>query len=326
MCIVSYDVLRLDSGNWRPPGKPGHNTYFARIGAHGSARLQNTYYVPLFLCPAFPKDAKLDRIPPSRHAAPAMRGCHIVKLSQGEAPADLYAECSGLSREALDAVRQAMRRRWESWSFLASHLRSIENEHGLPGLALVYRRAGMRDCRVPSPFVVPFEPTILDEKNEALPSLCGALDRGERSGHRSPSTSTRQRLILRLVLPIAFVTLGVVSFVLDFGYDMSILGLILVALAGGLVASAAMLWYAWQWGQWLIVPGGVLIRRFGATSRCYTPANSTLIVICRRIGFEAVLCRSYRRFWRLLTDLEVTALLAAWASEVAVPIPTESLG
>jgi hypothetical protein len=258
-------------------------------------------------------------------------GCCIITVAEGRQVGAVIGVPADSAQDCLREVQQAVRRRRGPTSALAHDLWSLARRFGLPGIAVVWERGARAGTEIPAPIAVPFEPTALDERGGALGALCAATLTGAPSGRRDPVPSGVGRRIVRIGLLVATVVGAGVYVVLDaVGPAASVLGNVLLAAAGLLVALGMVIVWHLRGGQWFIVPGGVVVRRFsfdafGTVKAHYTPRNSVLIATRDIAGWNVGVHQGWHCVKRSVTDLEATALLAAWRTTTPLPPMDEVL-
>lgn len=258
----------------------------------------------------------------------AATGCHIVRRRWSDDFAkEVVLDCRTLSAEALCAIEPRVPR-WRDFKYVAADLISYARQTELAGIALV-EWTKKRPIDLPPPLRVPFEPLELDETAERLLDLLEQAGVDAADPRLSRGYGPTRRFFARLgVFNITLITLlfqavfQVVLFRDRFVFIMwgAIFGVVLLA---GLITRFFS-------SQWLIVPGGVIVRRgrvfHAATSAIlYQPRNAVLYVCPEPGSYLAVLHTPKRRpSSRRLTAIELQALLAAWQSPLE-PLSTERM-
>jgi hypothetical protein len=248
-------------------------------------------------------------------------GCLVVEMPAATVgPRAGAPRCPGLPDALLGAIGQAGAA-WRDDQYKAKRLREVVGSHGLPGLALFWNRRAS-PLILPQPLGVPFEPMELDESHPGLAALCEYSAYVQLESGRRPHPSVARRWIVRLIIPL------VTTFIL-FSHSIN------VCLAGGIRGAAAFAILAvgasvgfallswWMSDRWLVVPGGVVIRRslwgrVGASLKRCTPADTILIIRPGNPGWLAQLWGKWPER-RRLTDVECAVLLAAWQSRIPPP-------
>lgn len=228
--------------------------------------------------------------------------------------------CPGLSFDLLAAIGQAGAA-WRDDHYKAKRLHEVVRVHGLPGLALFWNRRA-RPLTLPQPLAVPFEPMELDESHPGLAAICEYSAYVERASGRLPRPSVARRWTIRLIIPL------VTTFILmAHSVNVCLAGGLMGAAAFAIVAIGASVGFAllswWLSDRWLVIPGGVVIRRslwgrVGASLKRCTPADTILIIRPGNPGWLAQLWGKWPER-RRLTDVECAVLLAAWQSPIPPP-------
>lgn len=213
---------------------------------------------------------------------------------------------------------------WRSARFNAAQLEALRREYQLRGLVIWLLRNPKVDAVVPPPLEVPIEPLELDEGRSALHELPGI--QGDGVGAKPLRSSRARRLLVRLGLPLVIILPQLFNGITQMVFNRNVYvywtwGLMI----GALIVATILIW--WLSDQWLIVPGGVLIRKsfvgkVGQSLRLFTPADSLLLIRPHVQGVvQLELWRGGKCFRRRATPLELAALLAAWQS----PLPPPSM-
>lgn len=217
------------------------------------------------------------------------------------------AECPDLPSAALTELNNQIVR---GYNELPAVARRIQSEYKLPPLAFVWMvdpRSGQSgyEIEIPPPFVVPFEPMELDERDSNLLGLCKSIEGFEKW---PKSRSRWVRIFFNLVL-VAWLLMIVGGPVQRWG-----------PFAGALMAPIGVLallhGFRFLHPRWVIMPGVLLVRQFSLVdlelyTNYFTPEDSILIVIpgIRAIVYGARVFKSHP-----ITSLECAILVAAWQS------------
>jgi len=266
----------------------------------------------------------------------ASDACHVLEVGYGSTGDEWNAVCSSLPPAIVEELREASRPGAGELD-MGRRVRAVADHRDLARVLIVWNgtpfphEAGLGTCdpsvclAVPSPWLLPFEPHELSSGDPTIEAIAGAAE--------SPSSSTvspsKRSLFpgrlsyLRLAQGVVFGLLAavIVNSLLMFvgGYGSSGLECCCLpcctAIAGGLY---------WSWfrgsttpGQWLIVPGGVVVRRrrFGSSKfrlLHFSGRDSVLMVHPLPPGWRAVILRDNTRAYRTLTLTETLALLRVW--------------
>jgi hypothetical protein len=240
-----------------------------------------------------------------------------------------------LLQDAIDEFQARLDKRWELVGFfnIGAVAESLVVKYRLPGLVILWMVGGRggiysgvggvagREIPRPPPLPSTFPPTALDEHDPKLLALC------ERVRYEPPAA---RLCTLSRSLGWAVFCLMVLLFMqpaLHAGWRLPY-----VALVGALALAACAYASHWPRRRWLIVPGGVVMKRFvlgrlGFVGARYSVSDTVLVVrstgalIPRWLSrYEARLYRGRKRAgacW--LTDCECAALLAAWQSPARDP-------
>lgn len=246
------------------------------------------------------------------------RACHVARIVLEGLSNRRPAVCSTLPSEVIASVSD-YGATWRDNQHVARRLQELRDDMELGGIALWYQRSKAQ-VDPPAPLTVPFEPLLLDESASPLAELCGvaAPDRDV------PRISPRwKRAAVRFGLPLAVVLPQVVNAIVQVAVQRSpfivwLWGAMLVTMIG----AGLLLWTLSD--QWLLIPGGVIIRKslFGKVGRSltrYTPGDAVLIIRPMPPGHQAEVWRGQSVRGSRATQLEVIALLAAWQSPIPPP-------
>lgn len=256
-------------------------------------------------------------------SSPIHVGCHFITLpgflakSKDEAPAS-----DTLDSELLVAAAQAAAS-WRDMKYVASRLAALRDDRQLPGIAVCYYV--LERPTMPPAITVPFEPVTLDESE---PMIRGLVDSAIQPGSPKPKApNSFSRAFIRVGVPlIVFANIGVqaaVNFFVQRGsIRWSMLGLF-VATAAVLVFTMFISYHASD--RWFLVPGGVvrrksLLRSWHGPILRHTPRDTVLIIRPMPMGGGvAQLWRKGVRSERVLTPIELRALIGAWKSPFPAP-------
>ncbi|MBN1344020.1 MAG: hypothetical protein JXQ73_15150 [Phycisphaerae bacterium] len=274
-----------------------------------------------------------DRLPPEH----APTSCYILRLIYENKKGPATPQCPQMPTDLLSAAVEAAAP-WRDPPHRIRRIRALIKEHALPGIALTYEvktapRGFASTIPVPPPFDVPFEPTPLNEAVPRLIELVRLVNTKVPVGTRTAEPASRKRVLARwlvdlfILIPCGFFVLiklaGLAFRGLTAGPVLELFLAILLALLG------VALTRGWFSGQWLIVPGGVIVRRaafwrVGVGLRRYVPRDSVLMLTPQGAAWKAEIYRDNKPISRALTELEAVALLAAWQSPIE-PLPLERI-
>lgn len=261
--------------------------------------------------------------PPKDSTAADAPNCCVVQLEFKNGRRIPTPDAGGLSpaviAELIDATAS-----WRDAKYVIKRLESLREREKLPGLALWYAHP-KHATDVPAPLDVPFEPYELDEGRAPLAELVGSTSSADPDELAALRTSRIKRMMARLGLPVIILAAQLPNAITQLAVHRNLFVLWLwgAMLVCG-IATAVIIW--WLSDQWLIVPGGVVIRKsmvgkVGESLKLYTPADSTLIVRPQQSINSLELWRGTHVKRRLATKLECAALLAAWQSHIPPPDP-----
>lgn len=250
-------------------------------------------------------------------------GCYVVEMpATTVGPKAQPPRCSQLPADLVAAIAEAGAA-WRDDKYKVRRVRDVVRANQLPGVALFWN-THTPPLTVPPPLVFQFEPTTLDESEVALQALCDDVltVAAAEEPDRRPSPSFGRRWLVRLLIP-TITTVCLLSQFLDPCIVTLGGGSIVFVLLAVLFAAAGVYLSWWLSDQWLIVPGGVLVRRslwgkVGESLKRCTPGDTLLLIRPGNPGWSAMLCGRGRE-QRRLTDFECAALLAAWQSPLPAP-------
>lgn len=257
--------------------------------------------------------------PPPADTVQEPRAAHVVEVELNWASDVKSVACPTLPDAAvLSKLRDAVSP-WKNPGVMARRLEIIRKYNELPGVAVAFQTAKHR-LAIPPPLRVQFEPQELDEGHANVTGLIDSLG-------PAAATAARKRPIARWVVRMGIMT-----------------AILLPQIVNGLVQVVVhrKAWAYWLWGliigsivlvgainwlvtpQWLLVPGGVVLRRtafgrIGESLRRYTPADAILVLRPMNPGWSAELWRASGVTRRQTTDLEAQLLLGAWQNPLPPP-------
>jgi hypothetical protein len=269
---------------------------------------------------------------------PPGAGCHVISAGFGSGLDAWNVECATLDGAILHALRDASHPD-QGREAVARRVLAVVRQNALPGVAIVWNGTPFPpgpqrfllqsnvDLSVPKPWNMPFEPIDLDEADANLRAICDTdpvlqvqTCRTKRVGPFHLARWGMSYLFLVTLLPLAaifscccfpsLVSAGAAGWLLAF-LVFACVGYVLVRRIGTA-------------GKWLLVPGGVVVRRERIWSRraelrLFTPADTLLLLTPEPPGWRATLSDESRRVSRLLTRVEATALLRVWQSPCPPP-------
>ncbi len=267
-----------------------------------------------------PSGTMPDESPPN---PPSSSGCHVVRLRPEKGVSRAVAASCDLPDDIRAAVVEAAAP-WRDPPYVTKRLRAIVERHGLPGIAVLWETVKGGGPPTPPPITMPFEPIELNEAHPTLCDLCGASPDTAAPRPAPPKASAWRRFLVRLGMPVGilfFLGFELISAATASPRNPWML-LRLPLFVGTLLVVAGTVW--WLSGQWLIIPGGLVVRRsvygkVGVMLSRYTPADSMLYVRPMPPGWEVQIWRGRRHVKRMLTGLELSALLGAWQSPLPAP-------
>ena len=224
---------------------------------------------------------------------------------------------------------------------VARRVLASARENNLPGVAIVWNAtpypplpehlltSANQYLAPPTAWTVPFEPAELDETDPTIRMICDVdpirqihTAQSERVSPLHPARWGISYLLatLLVVLTMLFSCCLLPSLVALRGPGLLVLLLIIVCLAYAVFRRIVF----GPREKWLLVPGGVVIRREPALSRkpelrLFTPAGMLLMLTPEPPGWRATLNDGSQRFSRVWTRIEATALLRAWQSPCSPP-------
>ncbi|MGE0482295.1 MAG: hypothetical protein AB7Q17_17695 [Phycisphaerae bacterium] len=266
-----------------------------------------------------PADARPTPPTTPADAANEPRAAHVVEVELNWGGDLKSVACPTLPDAAIISKLRDAVAPWRHYGVMARRLAIIRKYHALPGIAVAFYTAKRR-LAIPPPLRVPFEPLELDEGHANVTGLIDSLE-------PAAASAARKRPIARWVVRMGIMT-----------------AILLPQVVNGLVQVIVhrKAWAYWLWGliigsivlvgainwlitpQWLLVPGGVVLRRsmfgrIGESLRRYTPADAVLVLRPMNPGWNAELWRESGVTRRRATDLEAQLLLAAWQNPLPPP-------
>lgn len=271
----------------------------------------------------------------SQSVNPNGEGCRVLHLHMGNYGKIESADCPGIADEAAQKLAAAGAA-WRDERFRLKRIADVCRELNLPPFAILQTIGKKKRLHLeaPPPLTVPFEPIELDETHPVLAGIVENLIVAD--GDPDDATIRRSPWYAR-----SFVRLGAAAIVMLNMTIQAVVQTIAQSAAHGFrLWFIAMIWGIWGlvaagcayglWrtsAQWLLIPGGVIIRRtfwknVGTKLERYTPADTLLMMAPDNIGWWTSLIRKEKAIHRKrFTRMEATALLAAWQS----PIPPKRL-
>lgn len=274
--------------------------------------------------------------PESRDTATVSRPtCYILRLHLSRYLKIESAECPGLDDAAARRLMEAAAV-WRDERFRLKRIAEACRELNLPTLAIVQTIGDKRklNFEVPPPLTVPFEPIELNETEPALSGMVESFVSNDEDSEVAEVKKARWlgRMFVRVGAPAVMllpVTInGAVQVITQTATQGFKLWFVAMWLGIFGVTLAACYYAVWRTSaQWLLIPGGVVIRRtfwknVGTHIERFIPADTVLMLTPYNIGWMATLYRGTKAVHsRLFTRMEGTALLAAWQS----PIPPKRI-
>jgi hypothetical protein len=204
---------------------------------------------------------------------------------------------------------------------------ALLEHHRLPGLVVINHiddQGHERDFELPAsePFRVPFEPIELNESNADLLALCNeSFPSRETARLKMPVLLRHLRGFPVLIALAVFGLLGwcLLSTAIQLNSRVAVAGIMF------LTAFVVLCEIPHLGNVWFIIPGGVLLRRrfwpaWRPWAELYDSHNCVLLLRAHHGGWRATLQGEIRECNKLLTNLECSALLAAWRSPIREPI------
>lgn len=274
--------------------------------------------------------------PPS----PSNSACYVVELTPDGPTSDRLTAFHAELPEDMCRVVASTAASWRDQKYIVRHLADVIRHYQIAGMAIVYQPlTESAKLKVPQPLNVFFEPVELDQFDDHLQQLMESnvpMDPAERSRMKS---SRMRWFFVRMGVTATIALQLLLQFSFQFLNNMkswkslAIVGACLVIM---IMAFGARFLYE---DRWMLVPGGVLIRKsffksFAMPTTLYTPADSTLIINTHQQSRNSGQHKTPRRatIWRnamessrTLTYFESAALLAAWQSNVPAPQATDAL-
>jgi hypothetical protein len=268
-------------------------------------------------------------------AQPAVkRACPVVFVQTGSDDSDRHAFGEDLPDEAYRAVSAATAG-WRDRKYMVKYLRGMVQEYDLPGLAVVIYPRNEDHPVVPPGLGVPFEPIPINETDDRLRNLLNSVDAvetGLEGGATRAPKAWFKRFAVRSGVPVVLFWLMLINLSFQWSNLFRLRGF------GGLHA----LWISflmtialviliivlvrWWRGQWFLVPGGAVLRRgsagrFSISLTRFVAADSILLVQKQEklAGWHVEFWQWPKKWGTMMTDLEKTALLAAWRSTLPAP-------
>lgn len=237
--------------------------------------------------------------------------------------------CSPALAEPVRAVILEQGRGWRNKKIVPG-LRYVIKDQRLPGLAVQYysRKKAVPD--IPPPATVTFEPIPLDETHPSLEYLAASGEKQENAAGLKRARVAK-RILVRYGIPLVLVIqlfANALPQALVHGLNRWTSWLFVGSLLLALLCILAYNWYRQNHFEWILVPGGVVVRKSrllasGSSIELLTPANSILLIRPAQAGWSAQLHphKSTRPYTTPVTELERSALLATWQSSVQTPEP-----
>lgn len=260
--------------------------------------------------------------------------CPVVFVQTGAGDTDRHAFGGGLPDEAFQEIGAATAG-WRDRKYMARYLEGTVKKHRLPGLAVVMYPRKEDQPVIPPGFTVPFEPMQINEDDAQLRTLFESLELpiGPKPARTyAKRTPFLMRLAPRFGMPSAafwalFLNACLQAAILGRVYGLGRHGFWLGPAVVIFLTAAFVFVFRSVGRRWFLIPGGVVIRRGVfrqfAVSLVRLTASDSILLISRHekiSGWHVQIWRESRSWWRIMTDLEMSALLAAWQS--AVPAPT----
>lgn len=245
---------------------------------------------------------------------------HVVRVAMSRAWKTQAVRCGTLAPEIVDEIR-SLSAAWRDAKKSALSLDRLRRRHDLGGLVVWYAvDSKTPPAPTPGPLTIPFEPLELDEGRAPLAELCGA------TGDEDAATALRSRRwrrgILRFGLPATMLA-QLPYAITQIAVHRNLFTIVLWVSTFSLVfLSVFVVWCMAD--QWLLVPGGVVIRKsivgkISESLRLYTPTDALIIIRPQPPGRVIELWRDGQARRRRTTVLETVALVAAWQSPLAPP-------
>ncbi len=254
--------------------------------------------------------------------------CYVVNILLQRDGKDSVG-CSPALAEPVRAVIIEQGLGWRGRK-LVPRLRYVLKNQRLPGIAVQYysRKKAVPD--IPPPATVTFEPIPLDETHPSLEYLAASGEKQEHAVARKRARAVK-RIMVRYGIPFILL-IQLFGNVLPQAIARGMSGwwdwLAVGTLDLVLMAVVAYNWYRQNHLEWILVPGGVVVRKSrllasGSSLDVLTPSNSILLIRPAQAGWNAQIHPhdANRPFTTALTDLERSALLATWQSSVPTPEP-----
>lgn len=267
----------------------------------------------------------------NKTAAPT---CYVLRLHLSAYLKIESAECPGLDDAAARRLTEAAAT-WRDERFRIKRIAEACRQLNLPTLAIVQTIGKKKklNFEIPPPLTVPFEPIELDETQPALSGMVESFVSSDGDSEVAEVKKARWlgRMFVRVGAPSIMLLPVTINAFVQIITQTAIQGFRLWFIAMWLgvlgVTFAACFYAVWRTSaQWMLIPGGLVIRRtflknVGTRLERFTPADTMLMLTPFNIGWTATLFRGMKSVQRrLLTRMEATALLAAWQS----PIPPRS--
>ncbi len=237
--------------------------------------------------------------------------------------------CSPALAEPVRAVILKEGRGWRNKQ-LVPGLRYVIKNQRLPGLAVQYYSRKKAVPEIPPPATVTFEPIPLDETHPSLEYLASSGEQQAKAVARKRARAVK-RMMIRYGIPLVLVIqlfANALPQALVHGLSRWTSWLFVGSLLFALACILAYNWYRQNHFEWILVPGGVVLRKSrllasGSSIDLLTPANSILLIRPAQAGWSAQLHqhKSTRPYTTHVTELERSALLATWQSLVPTPEP-----
>ncbi|MBK8913469.1 MAG: hypothetical protein IPM64_02510 [Phycisphaerales bacterium] len=295
---------------------------------------------------ADPREAGTGESPATDPPAPA---AHVLVIEANRQYRPMFSTSETLS-ESDRAELHAAAGSWRDLKYRARDVRAVADRLKLGGVAIwyrqhgpikavprneehgreLYRSSGAKPAPIPAPITVPFEPVPLEEEFPGLEDLLHSTAEppghgGEAAGEapiRRPNFLRRWALrtwVGIFMLPLLInATVQIIIHKQRWVVLAVWLPILAIVILGAVVIAAL-------WDRWMVVPGGVIVRRtmFGTVRlnlQLFTARDAVLVVYPHPHGWVARLQRpNGPARTRTVTDVELQVLLAAWQSPLPSP-------
>ncbi|NLE59446.1 MAG: hypothetical protein GX616_13875 [Planctomycetes bacterium] len=266
--------------------------------------------------------------------------CHVISAGYAPGSDEWNVECATLDPAILKLLREASHPS-QGQAAMARHVLAAARENNLPGVAIIWNAtpypplpehllASASLYLAPPPaWTVLFEPAELDETDPTILMICDMdpirqvqTARSERVSPFHPARWGVSYLLATLLAVLMMLCSCCFLPPLVALRGPGLLALLLIIVCLVYVVFRRIVLGASE--KWLLVPRGVVIRREPALSRkselrLFTPADTLLMLTPEPPGWRATLNDGSRRFSRIWTRIEATALLRAWQSPCSPP-------